>query len=391
MAKKSARKKSEESSTKFCQPGEIFDNKIANDIDSSEEEEEEPEFTPKKSNKKVQGHGDKGHVSSSEEEEEESESSSSEEEEESEEEGVSDQLAKKMSKSKISKNANSISTQTAEKEWKRIEVSMAVLGNSNEFRENSEKAVMRIKGDASSRIFGNKDASSTLIQGKDSKKNSNDQQHQHILKSVELVKLVSTFPFSVDICIDGIDVPETVFTSSGGNKGAVYTAFPNEVNLNMNKVVVEGNALSKNNGFLQNFPGVNLKNVAKGVTFADDNKTAFVSIESPVWAMFEQTCRDSNTKYSKKITNGFGTMQADQAKHCLSRVQDVLEKDIQVKDLSKISFHLSRAFTGEKAKHGEGEQWGDNTELKDISSDVKQTFNQKGSVHATFAYTYRDI
>lgn len=388
MPKKSARKKSEESTTtKFCQPGEIFDNTIANDINSSEEEEEEPEYISKKSNKKIQGHGEKNHSSS----DEESESSSSEEAQEESESSSSEDESKKGTRQKVSKKVNSsISSQTIEKEWKTSDISMAVLGNSNEFRENSEKAVMRIKGDASSKIFGNKDASSALmIQGKDSKKSAND--HQHILKSIELVKLVSTFPFSVDICIDGIDVPESVFTSSGGNKGAVYTAFPNEVNLNMNKVVVEGNALSKNNGFLQNFPGVNLKNVAKGVTFADDQKTAFVSIESPVWAMFEQTCRDNNTKYSKKITNGFGTMQADQAKQCLSRVQDVLEKDIQVKDLSKISYRLARAFTKENAKHGEGEQWGDNTEIKDIASDVKQTFNQKGSIHATFRYTYRDI
>jgi hypothetical protein len=342
-------------------------------VNSSDEEEDEPDYTPrsKNSNKnKVEKKSLPNHVehSSSEEEEESSseESSSSEEEgEEQEGEEEEEKMGKKSSKSKFS-NINS----QVEKEWKTVEVTFHVGGSPSEFSRNPELAVMNIKGDPS-KIFGGKN---------------------HILKETRLKKIKNDYGIALQLVAKGIDIDSNVFTASGTNEGAIYTALPNEKNFKLDKVVIQGNALGKNNAFLKKYPSVNLSNVADAVEFPKNNpNTALVSVKSPVWDIFINEMKQSKKKFNQKISGEYGSMHIDQAKKALRDVEQILQDEIQVRDLSKLSFEIKRAFTNPKVKHEIGEEWTDHTEIKDTHSNPKNALDQKGSLFATFEFVYRNV
>lgn len=387
MPKKSQRKKeTEEGQIKFSATEDTFDGNVVN---SSDEEEEEPQYPARKErNKKVEKNIEKkkDEESSSSDEEEESSSSEEEEEESSSEE---DMPPNHTTKKKINaKTLFSSTTQTSEKEWKNTQITFVVTGSANDFSKNPEKAVLSIKGD-SSKIFGSK-GSSSLIEGK-----SKNAQNSHILKEVRLTSFVNTFPFAIAMCVDGVDIEANSFTSTGGHQNARHIFLPNTESSTINKVIIEGNALSKDNFFLKKFPGVDLNNLAQGITYPDqnpDSPQAFVKTSSPIWAAFVNSFKLSSKKLAAFDKQGYALVDTVQAKQALKSVEDLLKNEIQVRDLSKISYQLKRAFTRENANKEIGAEWTDNTEVKDIhGKNVSNAFEQKGTLYATFEYVYRDV
>jgi hypothetical protein len=287
---------------------------------------------------------------------------------------------------------------SSDKDWRTIYVTHRWVGSLKDFSTDAKKSYSQIT-ENNKKMFAAVETNSNATDTKSGKKDINASSTQkkshnsHILKDIRIVKSSSNFPTTLNMHVVGLDLEDqNHFSSSGSGSPAVCTIYPREVMLQQDKKIVEGNHLSSNSRFLKDYPNWNAENLSTDIKEIDANVT-LVKVGHPVLE-FSKTLekKRGGRSISSPITGGWHEMPTQYVNVCLDEIKTKLEKNLKIKDLSKIRFKLSRAFVSSEASHNDGSAWTDTTELEDVSSDgLTNVMNTKRAMYATFAITFKNV
>lgn len=364
----------------------MFEDNENQSTDSEQDiQAKKPRVSKKNNNKNIQTQ----HDDTSDEESEEERPVQSEEESAEEYEPVEESAEE---------SSNVSATNNSDKDWKTIYVTHRWVGSLKDFSADSKKTYSQIT-DNNKKMFAAVEV--VIADTKSAKKNVNassssvqkKSHNSHILKDIRIVKSSSNFPTTLNMHVEGLDLEDqNHFSSSGSGSPAVCTIYPREVMLQQDKKIVEGNHLSSNSRFLKDYPGWNAENLDKDISKVDENVT-LVKKGHPVLEFAKTLEKKRGGKsISAPISGGWHEMPTQYVNVCLDEIKTKLEKNLKIKDLSKIKFKLSRAFVSSDKSHDDGSAWIDTTELEDVSNEsLNSVMNAKRSMYATFAITFKNV
>ena len=368
---------------------EMFEN------DSSDEEEAAPD--PKYSSKKIEKQTNNGSSSDDEEEDDnnniqqkQSNNNNNNNEEEAEEEDDAPETS-----SSQNKNVQLQNNDDNDDGWNVVTITHRWVGSLLELSKNPEKAFSQIE-ENSKMIFQAKESEDS-INSKNSDSNANQQKkshNSHILKEINLKKLRSSFPVTLKLKIDGIDAKDqNHFTSFGGGEAGILTILPREEVLKQNKKLVEGNKLSSESRFLKQFKGWNSNNLNNGLSEVKGTQWTLVKKLHPVLEVSKTVEKKLGKKMIGKAIKGWYQAPTEHVNVCLDIIRENLDKNLQIKDLNKLRFQISRGFINSNStSHADSSAWIDKTEFEGISDEsVKKAMDEKHKLYVELEFKFKNV
>ena len=269
--------------------------------------------------------------------------------------------------------------------WREVEIQYYLSASLNELAGGDKDPVLKLADKA--RAFGEKDG--------------NRSQH-HICGGMHVTEFDSTFPVTLNLDVDGIktDSPVKRMTHEGSCADLMMrpkSTFSDPQGLQ----IASGNSqVADSSVFLKEYSGWNPDNVDNGITYAEDDdgeEQAFVKSGHPVISYFNEARRDAGEPALTDQDLLEGTKlymaSAGDTRKCLAALKKAMSSRLQIQDLYKVKFNLSRA-RGVVAEGKDHPEWNDVTEVGDtfVTDKAREVrMNQPNNLYVTVKYKYKNL
>ncbi len=287
--------------------------------------------------------------------------------------------------------------------WNSTHVTFKISGSLNEFAKNSKKCCDSIsenaKGIFESTKLEQKQENSDISNGNKSDIKLKNRTTNHMCVGLSLTKVESSFPCSLALNIEGINIPNEskTFTSDGNSGSFIVTP---KMNYNSQEgIPLNQKCRDTDSPFIKNFPGWNLGNIHEGITHLD-KKMSMISDKHPVVVIFDSirmSRGESPLNEENQPIPGFYHASRKDTEKCLQTIKDKMQKHLKIQDLYKMKVSISRAFT-EKISSINGikknSSWLDATEIYDnINGEnaKKREADEKHNLYVTFKVEYMNV